>query len=296
MTSLANPRRGFLGVLLVVTSGVAYGTVPIMAKIAFRDGVTLPELLSWRFSLCAALLWIAVACTGGRLPSRTRVLPLVAMGIIGYAGQSAAFFAALQRIPASTCALLLYTYPAIVTLAAAVIFRESPSARKIAAIAVAFIGTSLVAQGPAGATAPAGIAFALLSASIYSAYVLVGSRVFADTPPIAAAATVMSATALAYVMFGALAGGLAMPASSTQAEMIAAIAVIGTAVPVLTFVMGMPRIGPSRASIVSTVEPVVTVLLATAVLAEPLHLIQVVGAMLVLASVAVLEAGRPAQI
>jgi drug/metabolite transporter (DMT)-like permease len=296
MFSQTNRARGFLGVLLVVTSGVTYGTVPIMAKVAFRTGVTLPELLAWRFSLAAALLWIAVICTGGHLPDKRRVLPLVAMGVVGYTGQSAAFFGALQRIPASACALLLYTYPAIVTLAAAAIFREHLSARKIAAIVVAFVGTSLVVQSPSSPLSAVGIALALTSACIYSAYVLTGSRIFANTPPIAAAATVMTATAFSFATFAQLTGQISVPTSVAQAVMLAAIAVVGTAVPVLTFVVGMPRIGPSRASIVSTVEPVVTVLLATAVLLEPLHPVQIAGAALVLASVVVLEAGRPAEI
>jgi drug/metabolite transporter (DMT)-like permease len=285
-------RGGFFGAALVVISAFAYGTVPVLAKLTFRTGVTLPEFLLWRFAAAALLLWVVVAMTRGGLPSRGRILGLVLMGAIGYAGQSAAFFAALVRIPAAATALLLYTYPAIVTLAAAMFLREPLTVRKTAAIAIAFIGTALIVQAQLGGVAPAGIAFALLSAIIYSAYVLVGSKLFAGVSPLAAAATVMTSTAVSYLIFAVASGQFAIPANSTQTGMIVLIAVVGTAIPVLAFVVGMPRIGPSRASILSTFEPAVTVLLATAVLGEPLHAPQLAGAACIVASVVVLEAGR----
>jgi drug/metabolite transporter (DMT)-like permease len=288
-------RDGAFGVTLVVISACSYGTVPILAKMTFAAGVTLPDFLCWRFTLAACLLWAVVALTRGGLPDRAHAIRLVLMGAIGYVGQSAAFFAALQRIPAATTALLLYTYPAIVTLAAAALLRHPLTVRKVAAIAIAFVGTSLIVQGQIGGGAPVGIAFALVSAIIYSAYVLFGSRVFAGAPPISSAAIVMSSTAATYLAFGAATRQLSLPTDPTQTGLIAAAAVIGTAVPVLAFIVGMPRIGPSRASILSTFEPVVTVLLATAVLGETLQFPQFLGAACVIASVVVLEAGRGAQ-
>jgi drug/metabolite transporter (DMT)-like permease len=217
------------------------------------------------------------------------------MGAVGYAGQAAAFFFALARLPAATTALLLYTYPAMVTLGSAVFLGERLDLRKVAAVLVAFGGTTLVLQGQAGTLNPVGVAFALLSAAMYSAYVLFGSRFFADVPPISAAATVMSATAVSFVTYAAIAGQVTVPAHSAQFGWIATIAVVGTALPVLAFVAGMPRIGPSRASILSTFEPVVTVALAAAVLREALHPLQIVGAACIVLSVAVLEAGGRAE-
>lgn len=284
-----------LGAVLVVASAFAYGTVPIFAKVAFRDGVTLPEFLSLRFALAAALLWAAVGLSGGKLPRAAHTFRLLLLGAVGYGGQSAAFFFALQRLPASTTALLLYTYPAIVTLAAAALFHDRLTARKLIAVAVAFGGTSLVVQGQIGGIDPTGVAFSLLSASIYSAYILFGSRIFTQAPPIASAALVLTGTALSYGVFAAASGQLVLPATSMQAATIAAVALIGTALPVLAFLAGMPLLGPARASILSTFEPTVTVVLAADVLGEPFRLSQIVGAVCVIASVIVLESGRPAE-
>ena len=293
MSGMNGPKRaGVVGVALVVASACAYGTVPILAKTAFREGATLPEFLTLRFALAAALLWAAVPLTGGALPRKADVARLLAMGAIGYGGQSASFFLALARLPAATTALLLYTYPAIVTLGAAALLHDRLTARKAIAVAIAFGGTSLVVRGQFGGAEPIGVSFALASATIYSAYILFGSRLFTAVPPVASAATVMTGTAFTFFTYSFVTNQLAWPATALQGTTIAIVAVVGTAVPVLAFLAGMPRIGPARASILSTFEPAVTVLLAAAVLGEPFAAAQAIGAACVIASVIVLEAGR----
>jgi drug/metabolite transporter (DMT)-like permease len=292
-------RPAPIGIVLVVVSAVAYGTVPIVAKLAFGSGVALPLFLSWRFSLAALALWAVVPLSGGSTLSRRRIAGLLAMGAIGYAGQSAAFFAALQRMPAAATALLLYTYPAMVTIGAGTVLRERIDDRKIVAVIIAFAGCSLVVQGQAGGLSPTGVGFALLSAAVYSAYILFGSRLFAGAAPVASSALVMTATAATFVVAAVARTGLSVPSSAAQFGWILLAATLGTALPVLAFLSGMPRIGASRASIISTLEPVVTVALAGVVLAQPLGPMQIAGAICILSSVAVLESGRgsgPAQV
>jgi drug/metabolite transporter (DMT)-like permease len=292
VTPKTQPAHGMIGITLVVVAACAYGTVPIFAKTAFAQGVSLPAFLALRFAMAAVLLWAAVPLVSGKLPRGADAARLFALGAAGYGGQSAAFFFALERLPASTTALLLYTYPAIVTVAAAIFLRDRLTARKIGAVLVAFAGTSLVVGGRTGHVAAAGVAFALLSASIYSAYILFGSSLFRRVPPVASAAVVMSGTAATFLVYAIAARSLALPADAAQAVTIGTVALVGTAVPVLAFLAGMPRIGPARASILSTFEPAVTVLLAAAVLGEPFALAQIAGALSVLGSVAMLEYGR----
>jgi drug/metabolite transporter (DMT)-like permease len=70
---------------------------------------------------------------------------------------------------------------------------------------------------------------------------------------------------------------------------IVAIALLSTVLPIATFMLGMERVGASTASIVSTVEPVVTVALAVALFGEALGPLQVLGGVLVLAAVVALQ-------
>jgi drug/metabolite transporter (DMT)-like permease len=71
---------------------------------------------------------------------------------------------------------------------------------------------------------------------------------------------------------------------------LACIGVVPTVVAIGLFFAGLRRVGPTNASILATVEPVVTVLLAFLVFGETLAALQVLGAVLVLTSVVVLQA------
>lgn len=295
---IAAQRSTFVGTGLVVVSAISYGTVPIVATLAFAAHVRLPVFLAWRFGIAAALLWCVVVIGRGALPSISRIGALCGMGL-AYAAQSAAFFAALQRMSAPTTALLLYTYPAMVTLGASAVFKERLDTRKLVAIGVAFVGTSLIVRGSTAGMPAAGVGFALLSAAVYSGYILLGSRLFASGSASTQSAVVMSGTAAAFVVAAAVGGTTSMLIGPAQIGWIVVAAILGTAIPVLAFLAGMPRIGPARASILSTLEPVVTVLLAAALLAQPLGPVQIIGAVCVLGSVAVLEWRRalgPAQV
>ncbi|MDQ6885633.1 MAG: DMT family transporter, partial [Candidatus Dormibacteraeota bacterium] len=116
--------RDAVGVALVIVSACCFGSLGIFGKLAYRLGLTTPQLLTYRFALAAVLLWLATLVFRQPLPPRRSLLGLAIMGGAGYVGQSASYFSALHYIPASTNALLLYTYPVVVTLLAAFLFHE----------------------------------------------------------------------------------------------------------------------------------------------------------------------------
>src|SRR6267378_6528683 len=115
-------NRSAAGVALVVGSAICFGTLGVFGKLAYRLGLTTPQLLSYRFALAAVLLWLVAAVTRQGLPPRRSLVGLAIMGAAGYVGQSASYFNALHYIPVSTTALLLYTFPVVVTLLARLLF------------------------------------------------------------------------------------------------------------------------------------------------------------------------------
>ncbi len=278
-----------MGVALVIGSAVCFGSLGIFGKLAYRLGLTTPQLLSYRFGLAALLLWLAVAVTHQALPPRRSLAGLVVMGGAGYVGQSASYFSALHFIPASTNALLLYTYPVVVTLLAAPLFGESLGWAKLGAVALAFLGTVLVVEAQLRGAPPIGIILGLGSAAFYSGYILCGSRLLPGIPPVAATATIMTAAATVWTAYAGASGQLAVAWTGPRLALIGGFALIGTVVPVLTFILGLRLVGPSRAAILSTFEPASTVLLAVIILGELANPLQYVGGALVLASVVVLE-------
>src|SRR3712207_6568812 len=120
---------------LCLASAVAFGAMGIFGKLAYAEGATVATLIAVRFMLAAAVFWLVVALTGGvRAVARRDVVLALALA---YSAQAGAYFAALERLDASLLALLVYTFPAIVAVAAVVLGREQPRRRTAVAVALA---------------------------------------------------------------------------------------------------------------------------------------------------------------
>jgi drug/metabolite transporter (DMT)-like permease len=88
------------------------------------------------------------------------------------------------------------------------------------------------------------------------------------------------------------ANGVHMPTTNTGWINIAGIVLIATVIPVVTFLAGLERIGPTNAAMLSTLEPVVTVLLAAWIFGELLKPIVMLGGGLILVAVILLTRGE----
>jgi drug/metabolite transporter (DMT)-like permease len=286
------------GTLLCLASAASFGAMGIFGKLAYDEGATVSTLLSARFALAAALLWLLVACAGGvrRLACvpRRDVAAGLALGAVGYSVQAGAYFGGLQRLDASLLAMLVYTYPAMVTVAAIASGRERASRRTTGALALASGGLLLVFAGAAtGALDPLGTLLGLAAAGAYSTYILSSEGIAARLDPLVLSALVCTGAATTVTLAGAASGDLA-PAAVSEAGLgwLAAIAVVSTVAAVTLFFAGLRRVGPTAAAILSCLEPLVAVVLALAVFGETLAAVQVVGGTLVLAAVLVLRAPR----
>ena len=284
------------GALLCLASGAAFGAMAIFGKLAYQEGATVGTLLAVRFALAALLFWALVARSGGlrrqRTLSRRYIALALALGAVGYSAQAGAYFAALRRMDASLLSLLLYTFPAIVTVAAIALGRERFRPRTTAALALASLGLVLVLALPGtGALDPVGTALAISAAVIYSTYLLVSEGVVSRVGPLTLCALVCTGATATLTVAGVADGDLDLGAVSPAGYgWLAAIAVISTVAAVGLLFAGIRRVGPTSASILSTTEPVVTVLLAFLVFGESLGAVQLLGGALVLGAAVVLTA------
>ena len=287
------------GTLMCLASGAAFGAMGIFGKLAYDDGANVATLLSVRFVLAAALFWALVLAGGGARELRAlgrRDLGIgLALGGCGYAIQAGCYFAALERIDVSLLSLLLYTFPAIVAIAAVVLGRERLDGRRLAALALTSAGLVMVVGGAGtGALDPLGAALGLGAAVVYSTYILVSQGIAGRLSPFLLSALVCSGAAMSLTAGSSLLGEL-RPGDVTTAGWgwLAGIAVVSTVAAIALFFGGLRRAGPTTASILATVEPVVTVVLAFIIFGETLGALQIAGGALVLAAVLALSVRSP---
>jgi len=286
------------GTLMCLGSGAAFGAMAIFGKLAYGAGATVGTLLAVRFLLAAVAFWTLVLAGGGAREVRTLprrdVAVAFALGACGYALQAGSYFAALMRIDASLLSLLLYTYPAIVAAAAVALGRERIDGRRAAALALASGGLALVVAGAGtGALDGIGVALGLGAACIYTTYILVSEGVAVRMRPMVLSAIVCTGAAVSLTAGATLLGDF-RPAALTAAGWgwLVCLGAVSTVAAVSLFFAGLRRVGPTAASILSTVEPLVTVMLAAVVFGELLSPVQMLGGALVLSAVPVLHASR----
>ena len=252
----------------------------IFARFAYAGGADVLGLLIARFTIAGLLLTLLMVATRRPWPRARALAVAILMGAIGYVGQALCYFAALNHASAGLVALLLYAYPTLVCLLAALFLRERLTPRTLAILAVSFAGIALTLGGGHGT--PAGIALGLGAAAFYSVYIIVGARELGSTDSLASA-TVVCLCAAATLFIASLFRDAQFPGIWWGWLAVGAIAVVSTVIAMLAFFAGLKRVGPALASIASTLEPVVTVLLAWLILGETLSAIQIVGGALVIA-------------
>ena len=293
-----------MGPVLILVSATCFGAMAIFGKLAYAAGVPAPTLVLLRFAVASAILVTAVAVV--RLRSGQPALPgpagksrrglittALALGGVGYAAQASFFFAALERIDAALVALVLYTFPVLVTVASVALGRDRLTPARVAALLAATCGTALVLVG-AGALSfdTAGVTLAFAAALTYTVYILVGESTVQQMPALTLTALVMTGATLTLAARALLTGGFSLDLTLAGWGWIVCIALVSTVVASTTFFAGLRRTGPSTASILSTFEPVATVGLAAAILGERLSAVQTVGAGLVLSSVLLVQLRR----
>jgi drug/metabolite transporter (DMT)-like permease len=278
-------------------SAAGFGAMAIFGKLAYEAGVSTLTLLLVRFSLATVIFGALVAARPALRASGVgwrAIAVALALGAVGYATQAGLFFAALHHLDASLLALLVYTYPAWVTLGAFALGRERPSARGLVALALSSVGLVFVLAGASsGDFDVLGAALGVGAGLAYTVYILVADRPGGGMPPLALSALVCAGATFTFALTGVLSGELDTGFETDGWLWLGLLAVVSTAVPISTFFAGMARVGPSTASILSTFEPVVTVSLAYLVFSETLSPAQIAGAALVLGAALLLA--RPAR-
>lgn len=279
------------GALLAVVSAASFGVMPVLTKVVYDDGAGPFGVLSVRFTVAALLLLALARLRKEPLPRGRQLVKLALLGGVGYVIESLCYFSALTRISAGLTALLLYLYPAIVVVLSAVLLRHRPGKLAVGCVVLATVGTALTI-GPVAGGQSTGVLLGLAAAASYALYIVLSSTAVHGVGPLATSAVVMGACGLVYDTL-ALATRAPLPSSLAAWSALAGVTVFGTVVAVAAFFAALTRLGPADTAVLSTVEPVVSVVVAALALGETLSSVQIAGGVLVIGAVLVLARTEP---
>jgi len=270
--------------LLFILSSVIWGVPYLFIKIAVDAGIA-PAFIAWsRIALAAALLL--------PLAIRRKVLQGLrerTAAIIGYTACEVAVPFILisigeQYITSSLTAILVATMPLMVALLSLrLIPGEHLSGKRLIGLLIGFAGVvALLGFDVAGrATELLGAALVLVATLGYAIAPIIVSRRLSDLDPLGpvTASLLIATVALLPPAIATFPGQL--PSVSALIA-IAVLGIICTAAGLLVFFRLIAEAGPSRASVITYVNPLVAVIVGVVTLGERLSLVSVAGLGLIL--------------
>lgn len=287
--------RNTSGIALAVLAAIAFGTLAISAKFAYRVGAEPIPLLAVRFAIAAILLALYHVVIRRPLTVPMSVLGrLVIGGGLLYGLEATLFFAALERAPAAVVGLVFYSYPLWTTLLGFLTGLETFRWQLLAALGLGGTGVLLIFTLPTtGLTGPLLATAAALIVAVYFIFMQLALRVASAS---VAAMWTSAGAAMALGIASAITRQ-GIPASALGPAVALAAA---SAFAFATLYEAIIRIGSSRSSIAAMLEPVTTLVLAAVLLGEQLSLRVLIGAVLIvsvlplLATVGHRDAAAPA--
>ncbi|MCB1225728.1 MAG: EamA family transporter [Verrucomicrobiales bacterium] len=284
----SRPSSALLTFTIVAASAVCFSSKGVMAKAAYRHGADALTVLGLRM-LLATPIFLITAWIGqhrSRLPlEKGDGWRLLGLGFLGYYLSSVMNFVGLQFISAGLERMILYAYPTLVVLGGWMMGRGAPTGRTLLACGLAYGGIVLAFAGevarphatPGHIALGAGLVFA--SAVTYAAFILLSGPVVQRVGAARFTSLVSGASGL-MVMLHLLVTGhgstlLTQPRPVYQWAV--AIALFGTLLPSYLLGFGLRRAGPQRFAVISSVGPLMTLLLANGLLGETVTLAQAAG-------------------
>jgi len=305
----ARVKHARLGYLMAASAAVLWGINGAVSKTILATGLSSGQLAEVRsLGAAAGLLAIVAIAAPRRLHvTRSELVYLLAFGVAGLAFVQWFYFLAIHRLAIGVALLIEYLAPLLVALWARFVYQEPVRRRIWFALALALTGLATIVNlfGGGASLSTAGVSFALAGSVAYAVYVLLAEHVVGGRDPVSLlgfgflfAAAFWSVLAPWWSFPGSkltdstsLMGhldGVHLPVWLLAAWMIA----LGTIVPFFLLVSALRHLSASRVAIVAMLEPVAGAFVAWAWLGESLDGLQLVGAGVVLAAIALAQTAR----
>ena len=273
------------GYVCIILSAVIFGCMPLMAKHIYADGANAITLVLLRNAISLPMLFcLSLARRESFSASPKRIASVVVIGIFGCAITPVLLFSSYNYMDGGTATVLHFVYPALVLVLELLFLRSRVRGANIIAILLCIAGIAFF-YPPGGALNVTGSALALSSGFTYAIYIFLLGKFGRGTMggyTFSFFATLGSTVALLAACL--LSDGFSMPQSFGGWLLCVAFALAINVGAVVLFQNGAFLIGGQKASILSTVEPITSLIIGFAFLNEHVGLLSVIGSVLIISA------------
>ncbi len=292
------------GVVFALIAAIGFSAKAILVKLAYLDAVDAITLLALRMAFALPFFLIVAARTNRSKHSVALTgkdkLAVLGLGLVGYYLASYLDFLGLQYISAGLERLILFLYPTMVVLITALVFKHRIGRTVMIALLISYAGIALVFLHDMKVLQHDALSGSLLvfaSAMAYAVYLVGAGHTIARIGATRFTAYVMTVACAACLLQFAVTHTLAdLDLSFNVYALSIAMAVFSTVLPAFMLAAAMRRIGSMHTSMIGSIGPVSTILLAYVFLGEQMSPEQIAGSMLVLAGVLMISLNQRAQV
>ena len=293
----ASHHASWIGPTLAIVGVFGFAFKAILIKLAYAwitiDPVTLLTFrMLYSAPFFAVMAWWAARGSGTKPLGRNDWVAIVWLGFVGYYLASLLDFIGLQYVTASLERLMLYLYPTIVVVLSALFFKQRITGRILVALALSYAGIFLVFARDLSFAGDAaalwlGAALVFSSSFLYAVYLVGAGPVIGRVGSLRFIALAMLVSSMfVFVQFALTRPVTALSVPLRIHLLSLAMAFFSTVLPTYLIAEAIKRMGASRTSLLGSLGPLFTIWLGWWFLGESVHWIQLVGAALVLAGVA----------
>ena len=273
------------GYIFAILSAVIFGCMPLMARYIYADGVSPSTLVFLRNFLALPSLAVLAYLQRKSLKVPAKALaPIAAISFFGCCLTPILLFTAYNYIASGTATVFHFIYPAVVVLSGILFLKKKAKAEALISVGLCIIGVALF-YDPAQPINLAGSALALGSGITFALYVLLlaGFR-HREISGFLFSFYVAAASAVIAFIICIVTGQLALPQTVTGWGLCLLFALAVTTGAVFLFQRGTFLIGGEKTSILSTLEPITSVVVGIVVFQEKATFKSVLGAVLVISA------------
>lgn len=280
--------------LLVGLSGILYGFLGYFGTCILQEKVSLLAMLFWRFFIAGIWMLLCVLKQhvqnkSTRMGHRALVMMFL-LGALTYATSSGFYFMASRYIGTGLAMVIFFSFPVVVAILSWFLHGKKISAWMIMMLALMMGGLFLLQSSMTHVFSLLGILLALSSAVFYGIYVM-GCKRYATIAIDSRILTMMVCFGCAiFFMIAAISTHqFILPITLRSWMYILLLGIGATAIPAQLMLEGLKHVSSLRASIISVLEPTVTVIVGIIFLHEAISLLQMLGGMMVIGSALLIQ-------
>ena len=290
--------------MFALVAAIGFSAKAILVKLAYIDSVDAITLLALRMAFSLPIFLIVAAKANRNKHNQALTakdkFAVIVLGLIGYYLASYLDFLGLQYISAGLERLILFLYPTMVVLISALVFKHKIGRTALFALVISYAGIALVFMHDMNVLQHDALSGSLLvfaSALAYAVYLVGAGHAIARIGASRFTAYVMTvACAACLLQFAVTHSFSALNLPYRVYGLSIAMAVFSTVLPAFLLAAAMRRIGSVHTSMIGSIGPVSTILLAYVFLGERMSLEQIAGSILVLAGVLMISLKKRVQV